>query len=833
MGRKQGLLLSLLLLCGGVLHAQRICNAYTKLQQQLQQNPGMQQQRNHIEQFTQQFVAGGCDARKTIVHIPVVFHVLYNNASQNISNARLLEQLDVLNRDFSRTNADAGNTPSAFSGVAWDTEIQFCLATRTPQNTPTTGIIRKSTSKTSFSYTADDVKFNGTGGDDAWPTSDYLNIWVCNLSGGTLGYAQFPGGPANTDGIVLLYSTVGGPNVPGTAAPYHLGRTASHEVGHWLNLNHIWGDDGSACSGTDNVGDTPNQTGANFGCPGFPRTDACTGSSPGVMFMNYMDYTDDGCMNMFTQGQSLRMHACLESWRASLHNSLGCIPVASGTDLYMRDSHTDLGNEPNTLTGPVIWDSPDIWIRRNNDNVPTHQNPLNSVTNYVYVRVLNKGTSPSTGTEELNVYWTKAGVIGNWPGAWDGSQNYPCGVNPLRGNKINPTPITIPVIPAGGSTIIAMPWIPPNPAHYLCISPTPEEWHFCLAARIETNPAPPYGMTFPEGSDIGTNTRQNKKIAWKNCHIDPPTLVTEVGSNASVPTAFNLIYAVPENELNDPITSNGDITIELGPLLFEKWTAMGQQGRGVVVDESRPFTIRITDAYASIDNFVLTPDEYATPTFRINFSANHNSVKCIYMYNVMLQNHATQDIVGGVLYEVHKPVCDDADAGQDVMGCPGCAVQLSAGGGSDVNRYEWTDLGTGEIVSTEAVAVVSPSETTIYELKVFYTNGCIDNDFVTVFMQGAGKIATAPPKERTLEAIPNPFGSTTRIRFSLPETCPAKLLIFDELGREVASLFDGTAQADKVYDIDFQPKDLPKGVYFARLNGCGDQTSFVKLLYLD
>jgi hypothetical protein len=130
---------------------------------------------------------------------------------------------------------------------------------------------------------------------------------------------------------VVLYSSVGGPNNPGTATPYHLGRTATHEVGHWLNLYHIWGDDGTGCSGSDQVSDTPNQAGATSGCPTFPKTDACTSTSPGIMFMNYMDYSYDACMNMFTNGQSSRMNATLNGTRISLQSSPGCTPASGGT----------------------------------------------------------------------------------------------------------------------------------------------------------------------------------------------------------------------------------------------------------------------------------------------------------------------------------------------------------------------------------------------------------------------------------------------------------------------------------------------------------------------
>lgn len=316
----------------GALNAQyKRCASHEVYERMLKEDPQFAANRARIERETREWIEkNGNNKLGAVITIPVVFHVVYNTSAQNIPDARIIEQLNVLNQDFGRTNADAVNTPSVWQGIAANTNIQFCLAQRDPSGNPTNGIVRKSTTVTSFT-TNDNIKRSANGGSDAWPRDQYLNIWVGNLSGGLLGYAQFPGGPAATDGVVVLYSSVGGPNNPGTATPYHLGRTATHEVGHWLNLYHIWGDDGTGCSGSDQVSDTPNQAGATSGCPTFPKTDACTSTSPGIMFMNYMDYSYDACMNMFTNGQSSRMNATLNGTRISLQSSPGCTPASGGT----------------------------------------------------------------------------------------------------------------------------------------------------------------------------------------------------------------------------------------------------------------------------------------------------------------------------------------------------------------------------------------------------------------------------------------------------------------------------------------------------------------------
>ncbi|CAN5243277.1 hypothetical protein BH09BAC5_BH09BAC5_02880 [soil metagenome] len=301
------------------------CYSAEYMQEQIALNPSLQQSVDAENQAADQFAIDHPNGyqNRAVVVIPVVFHVVYKTASQNISNSRLMDQLDVINADYRKLNTDANLVPSAWTSIAADCEIQFCLAQRDNNGNFTDGIERISTTTTSWSKN-DNVKHVASGGADAWNRSKYLNIWVCNLSGGILGYSTFPGGPAALDGVVLSYQYVG---TTGTSAPYNKGRTATHEIGHWLNLKHIWGDDGSACTGSDNVTDTPNQSSENYGCPSFPHTDACTTTSPGVMWMDYMDYTDDACMYMFTAGQKTRMWSTLNGSRIAIKTSNGCLPV--------------------------------------------------------------------------------------------------------------------------------------------------------------------------------------------------------------------------------------------------------------------------------------------------------------------------------------------------------------------------------------------------------------------------------------------------------------------------------------------------------------------------
>ena len=275
---------------------------------------------NHILLDKEVMPGSATQSASSVVTIPVVFQVIYSNAAENISDNRLFDQLNVLNADFSRTNSNSVNTPAVFASIGANTNIQFCLAKRDPNGNATTGIVRTNTSTSPLPNFPSNIV-------TPWNTTQYLNIYVGNFNG-ILGISPYPGGNPLYDYICVLYSSVGGPNFPGTYTPqYHLGRTATHEIGHWLNLIHISGDDGSACSGTDQVSDTPNQADQNFNCPSFPLV-SCSNGPNGDMYMNYMDYTDDACMNIFTLGQSARMNSAITTWRNALTTSLGCVPVS-------------------------------------------------------------------------------------------------------------------------------------------------------------------------------------------------------------------------------------------------------------------------------------------------------------------------------------------------------------------------------------------------------------------------------------------------------------------------------------------------------------------------
>ncbi|HTI11436.1 MAG TPA: M43 family zinc metalloprotease [Puia sp.] len=336
-------LLLLLSLRLSVVAQQRDCGSTAYMQAMIRNNPDMEARIQQIAAFTRQqlqsptvVVTGTEPAGKgtSVVRIPVIVHIVYNSSSQNISDAQVQSQLDVLNRDYRKLNADTAKIPGYYSPLAADCGFQFVLANLDTNGNATTGIIHRHTNVQAFQID-DAIKFTARGGDDAWDRDRYLNLWVGNLTPGILGYSSIPGCSRMTDGVSISYKAFG---TTGTAAaPFNLGRTATHEIGHWLNLIHIWGD---ADCGDDGVDDTPQQQAATRGNPSG-MIFSCGNTPYGNLYMDYMDFTDDAGMHLFTYGQRNRMRTLFAEggFRVPLltSNALSGAPVSGGT----------------TTTGPV------------------------------------------------------------------------------------------------------------------------------------------------------------------------------------------------------------------------------------------------------------------------------------------------------------------------------------------------------------------------------------------------------------------------------------------------------------------------------------------------
>ncbi len=327
------------------------CATMQILEQRMKKDPSIRLRMQQSEIETQKWVSANRSSKKAqiVVSIPVVVHVIYNNTTQNISTAQIQSQINILNDDFRLLNSDSLDNSHPFGQYTADTKIEFCLATRDPNGNATSGITRTYTDSLSFVGDGNE-KYTATGGKDNWDPTKYLNLWVCDLSasGGTLGYAAFPSdlvsAPAD-DGVVMDYTAFG--NIGTATAPNDLGRTATHEVGHWLNLRHIWGD--TIC-GDDFVADTKIAEDNNFGCPTFPHNanSTCGSGADGEMYMNYMDYVDDSCMVMFTFDQGTRMQSALNGDRAGLLTSLGCVSPLAINENFLENTFNIYPNPSNS-----------------------------------------------------------------------------------------------------------------------------------------------------------------------------------------------------------------------------------------------------------------------------------------------------------------------------------------------------------------------------------------------------------------------------------------------------------------------------------------------------
>ena len=350
--------LALLIAGNARLHAQNKCGTFEKHLHRLSCDPDYKKKFEEFQRQDFSTIAPEMVNDTTIV-IPVVVHVIYQTPEQNVSDEQVQSQIDVLNEDFSGNNASSMNIPPVWTPLLTDSKIRFQLAARDPLGNRSNGVKRVSTAITEFSLFDPAIFFDSLGGSTAWPNTQYLNIWVCKIEGNALGFAAYPGTNASEDGVVINYSAFGRKGT--VQAPYDYGRTCTHEVGHWLVLNHIWGDDNENCNGRDfpinqqAIDDTPNQAGSTFRCKSFPALDACSPTVPGIMYMNYMDYTDDKCMMFFTPGQIIRMRNTLNGPRSLLQSSVAAVLPSP----YIHDLSIDSVLNPVRVAGerclkPVI-----------------------------------------------------------------------------------------------------------------------------------------------------------------------------------------------------------------------------------------------------------------------------------------------------------------------------------------------------------------------------------------------------------------------------------------------------------------------------------------------
>lgn len=390
------------------------CGSAEHLHTELLSDPSLQSRIDAINlTAVQRMTSSNLRTSGAAITIPVVVHVVYNTAAENISDAQIQSQIDVLNEDFNKLNSDTSNIPGAFKPFASDANIQFVLAKQDPSGNATTGITRTATSNTVFT-TNSYVKFDAYGGKNAWNTTQYLNIWVCDLSGYG-GYSTVPGASASVDGVVISYLCFGRTGT--LMSTRNKGRTTTHEVGHWLGLAHTWGWSGTC--GDDAINDTPTQEKQNTGVPVFPHVSSCSPNSNGDMFMNYMDYSNDVSRNMFTTEQTAKMNAIISTSRSGLLTSLGAVaPGGSTTTVVACSVPSGLSTSSITSSSAFL-----NWL---STGATSYNVRYKATTSSTWINITS--TTPGLSVSGLNastVYeFQVASVCSGTSSAFSGSSNF-------------------------------------------------------------------------------------------------------------------------------------------------------------------------------------------------------------------------------------------------------------------------------------------------------------------------------------------------------------------------------------------------------------------------
>jgi len=350
---------------GVQLFAQKRCSMEEYVSRQVSNSISLKEELEQVEVFTRERANSPGTTQRVnglpeIITIPVVFHILYHTPDQNIERAGLDRLIAALNRDFNKRNADTTNIPSVFKPYATSMGFEFKIATMDPRGVGTSGVVRKYT-PIGYWMSDDKMKFSESYGDDAWDSKSYLNIWICNMKD-VLGYSTLPGMDPKKDGIVLATEDLFAHH--GTTPAINDLRTIVHEAGHWLNLYHIWGE---GYCGDDKVDDTPKQSSYTPGCPNGTRV-TCGNGPVGDMYMNFMDFTNDVCMNMFTKGQRKRARVLFEAGgpRNSILYSKGLnIPMGEPAklpdDFYPKWYYAQVYPNPAATSINIYFDYDERW----------------------------------------------------------------------------------------------------------------------------------------------------------------------------------------------------------------------------------------------------------------------------------------------------------------------------------------------------------------------------------------------------------------------------------------------------------------------------------------
>ncbi|MEQ9298280.1 MAG: M43 family zinc metalloprotease [Cyclobacteriaceae bacterium] len=720
-----------------------------------------------------------------IITIPVVVHVVHSGESvgngKNLSFEQISSQIEVLNEDFRRRIDSRGENDDP-NGA--DIEVEFCLAALDPdgQELAEPGVNRYNGNRSG--WTRQDI--DGTLKPDTnWDPNQYLNIWTVNFTGENellLGYAQFPsgsplegigesGGAENTDGIVVQYTSFGSSekgDFPIMQEPYNKGRTTVHEVGHYLGLRHIWGD--GPCGADDFVGDTPEQAGPTRGCP---LGKASCGSTD--MISNYMDYSDDACMNIFTKGQKARMRAVLEvsPRRASLANSSACV-----------DQVTEIPN-------PEF--RPDKELVLNGGAVRFTDLSTNFPSEWAWSF---EGGSPSQSAERNpTVQYDQEGVYK---------------VTLTVSNKIG---AAVPLTKEGLITVSSE-GVCNSLSNYegsLVSLPMPDTYRDTL-------------LTDPSGSLGGHNSQRIQAVS--------EFYLNDLGyENLS---AVNISFAHAVSTQDDAA-----VTIVV-------WNARGPQSSPAAVIDQQ--SVLIQQIQQDIEN--------NQPT-KVVFSSLVPLFGAAFQVGVLFENYERGDSVavktspdGGsnlatswelnqynewnqyaltwgtnIALDIRPEVGMNPSVqinSNRLITNPGDEVQINASGAS---IFQW-NADDGSITNQLGPQIiVTPTQTTTYDVAGSGVDLCVDNAAFTVFVRTVAGIREELTGEISL--YPNPSHGLLNITLQNNEFAPVQMEIYDPIGRKL--LIQSFEKRGVLLDEKVDISTLQSGIYFVRLSQ-GDNVSTLRVI---
>ncbi|MFM2224346.1 MAG: hypothetical protein RJA07_548 [Bacteroidota bacterium] len=744
--------------------------------------------------------------------IPVVVHILYNTAADDLADSTVYTNLQRLNDDYRRTNFDTATTRNIFKSIAADTKVEFRLAVRDPNGNCTNGIIHKYTSATSFN-TTNKMKSNSTNGDDPWNTSAYLNLWVCTISGGILGYAQFPGGTAATDGVVINNTAFGEKGA--AQAPYDLGRTLTHEVGHWLNLYHTFqggcaGMNAGNCASSgqgDECCDTPPTSSANYGCPASQNT--CNESYAGDrvdMTENYMDYTDDACMNAFTIDQTARIQATLMGVRNGLVTSLGLTPV-TGTPLLTvsNDTICNGGTVSVTASGAntYFW-SPSKGLN-SNSTATVIASPTVTTTYTVY----------TTNTTNHCTAWAQDTIL-----------------------------------VLGASTNIA-------------VSPT----KICLGIPQKLTASGGRNYTWSPTSGISNSTHDTVTAFFTTPTTYTITTHDTIGGIACTASknVFINVNSLPNISINKTAVCNGKATnITASGANTYNWNP----STGL----ANPNVATVSATLTSPTSYIITGTNNSTgcsDTIHVNIAVNPNPNVTLNNSNVTIcQGSSTPIIANGANTYNWSPTANlSPSSGANVTASPissqtytvtgiasatGCsntasivvnvnplpdATFTTSLNITDVtftssifgSTYNWS-FGDGSANSTQASPTHTYTQNGNYTacLTITDNNSCSDSTCQTIVITNVG---INQPKliVNNVSISPNPATDNCLLQFSLAKKSTITIDVIDVLGRKIAAILSKPLAATE-HQINIKTTDWASGIYFIKIQNAEGQSIVQKLV---